>query len=257
MEQSKALQKPPDNGLAVNYVEKVQAAAFETKIPYRSNVDIDKQLMVIMALLGFRPENFPDQNEQGILRDYMRNQMTTYSLSDMGLAFTLYIQGKLDYNESHFGKFSVMFIEKVMQSYKRYKVALPNKITEQQPPEISYEELQRRLKIGALECFQRYQEYGILQDWGNVTYDYLDRNGHINLTDERKWEIWNTAKHNLKSEAGLKAVTTKTSRKLSEVLQSIEKKDEGVKAESKRIALRELFDFLITTEQQLKDVINE
>lgn len=256
MEQQKNhLQKLPANGLQVNYIEKVQQAAFQTKIPFMKTGDIEKQLLIVMALLGFRPENFPDDNEKKILIEYMRANMPTYSLADMGIAFTLYIQSKLDYNENHFGKFSVLFLEKVMQSYKRYKVALPNKIVEPKQIELSEQERETLNLTNALQCFQRYYDNEILVDWGNVNYDYLDRRGLINLTDERKWEIWKKAKNNLKSAAGIKTMTQKTSRKLSEIIQSIDHKDEGVKAEAKRIALREYFDFLIQTEQQLKDII--
>lgn len=254
-QQKNHLQKLPANGSQVNYIEKVQQAAFQTKLPYMKNADIQKQLMIVMALLGFRPENFPDDNEKKIIIDYMRTQMGAYSLADIGLAFTLYIQGKLDYNEKHYGKFSVLFLENVMQSYKRYKVALPKQPIEHQLPEISKEETERLVRHGALTCFQTYFQYQKLFDFGNVTYDYLDRRGHINLTDARKRVIWDEAKKNLKSQAGIKAMSGRETTKLTDILERIETKNEGVKSEAKRIALREYFDFLIQTEQQLKDII--
>lgn len=238
-----------------NYIEQVQKASFEQKIPYRSNEDIQKKLLIIMSMIGISMQNVPTGNDKHILTSYMRKHLTNYSLSDMGIAFTLYVQGKLDFNESHHGKFSVLFLEKVMQSYKRYKVSLPNTPPPAQEINLLPEERETLNRNSALQCFDRYRQSGNLIDFGNIIYDWLDRRGHINLTDERKWQLWKQAKHNLKAEAGKKTLTYKNAGKLSEIINAIERKDEGVKAEAKRLALREYFDFLLTTVQELKEVI--
>jgi hypothetical protein len=105
-------------------------------------------------------------------------------------------------------------------------------------------------------CFVRYARTGHLIDFGNATYNYLDRIGQLRLTDERKWIIWQKATDLLKAEAMENALKMRAGTKLKDIIAEINKPDsQPVRAQAKRIALAQYFDELIESELELKDVL--
>lgn len=253
---SQLLVKSPPNGSGnINVIVALQVASAGTRLNYCTNEKILKSLLVISSLLGLKPEQMPDQNERFILIDYIRKHLTAYSVEDMELAFTLYIQSKLDFADDHYGKFSVLFLEKVMQSYKRFKVAIPKSTPAlPEPPPPSPEEMEQlRIKC-AISCFVNYAKNGLLIDYGNVTFDYLDKRKIIPHTRERKWEIFNKAKEQLKQQAFNAAM--KGGQKFSDALPKIESNEANqVVSAAKRLALEVFFTELIEAQIELKDLL--
>jgi hypothetical protein len=167
----------------------------------------------------------------------------------------LFIQNKLDFYEVLYGKFSILFLEKVMQSYKRWKISLPKPAPEQ-PEQPTQAEINNIMRQGAIDCFVNYAKTGLIIDFGNATYNYLDRIELLRLTDDRKWQIHHKAIQTLKVQAMENALKAKQTKRLKDVIKQIdEPNSKPVIAQAKRIALTQYFDELIESGLELKDLI--
>jgi len=243
----------PTNG--TNLVAIVQAAAAAPRIYAAREEELKTTLVNIYAMLGMRADQVPETEEKNLLHNYIRQQLKGYSLPDIKIAFMLFIQNKLDFSEVLYGKFSILFLEKVMQAYKRWKVALP-KQAPPQPEQPTQAEVNNIMRQGAIDCFVNYAKTGILIDFGNATYNYLDRIGQLRLTDDRKWKIHHKAIQTLKTQAMENALKAKQTKRLKDVIKQIdEPNSKPVIAQAKRIALTQYFDELIEAGLELKDLI--
>jgi hypothetical protein len=205
--------------------------------------EIGLVLNVIFSLLGVP---LPDTFDRDVLIRYVKNHMMRYSAIEFDIAFTLYIQGKLDYNGEHYGKPSPLFIENVMQSYARYSFPIITRKNEPEPEPVPLSDAEQynSLKKHCLEVFEEYKGTGRLLDYGSVKFRFLEVQGIINLTPERKREIMEMAKKQTAAIAkpGIKFVVYDT---------------DDLKEESRLLALKIFFSDLIETGTELKDLFND
>jgi DNA polymerase III delta prime subunit len=122
------------------------------------------------------------------------------------------------------------------------------------------EEMEERNKRYAIEAFAEYKKQQRYHDIGNTVYDYLDVKGLIQFSKERKIQIAQQAKQdylkaNSIAQATSKEDRTEKQKNIYEVTSQTKKGKDVLRMESKRLALKEYFDFLITTDQELKDLI--
>lgn len=252
-----ALQRPQNLG-ACSIIERVEIAKTDPRVRDEETERMNQTLMYVFALLGIRGDNLPDEGERLVLRDYFSQQNFNYSLLDIKNAYTLYVQGKLDFSESHYQTFSVIFLEKVLQSYRRYCNNLPQKpapqLTEKTQP--TNEEVFKIMVQGAITCFETYIKTGQLIDLGNVNYDFLSKEEHIKFTDELKWQFYNQAKEALKAEKLSSVMAGKETTPLQKLLTEIEGNNfDVVVKKAKKIAIEEYFKGLIEMEMTLHEVL--
>lgn len=115
-------------------------------------------------------------------------------------------------------------------------------------PKLSEEEKEEILKKGALKMFADFKAGGSILDAGNITYNFLEAKGLINFSKERKVEILERTKEQMKADA----ISQKNR---TESIDSVLKKvmvDEIIKANAKRNALTLFFSELIEMEAELE-----
>ncbi len=78
------------------------------KVDKSTNTEISMMLAFVFVLLGIRSENIPDENEQTILINHIKTNMSRWSLLDMRTAFELLVTGKLDFDRDHLKRFLPM-----------------------------------------------------------------------------------------------------------------------------------------------------
>lgn len=126
------------------------------------------------------------------------------------------------------------------------------------PVVISEKEKESIIREGALSCFKSFYETKVLTDYGNITYNYLDKLGKIPFTAERKREIMAQCKERLLAEEKEKFASV-----AFELRNPIKKEIENIIAdksaklilESKREALKQYFIQLIEMDEQLENLI--
>jgi hypothetical protein len=104
---------------------------------------------------------------------------------------------------------------------------------------------------GVINCFENFRKLGVLNDAGNVTYNYLEKLGIINLTNERKAEIRKIVEARMKQEA----IDNKGTMTIQQALIKALEVDK-IKAECKREALKLHFQMMLEMEININEVLN-
>ncbi len=131
------------------------------------------------------------------------------------------------------------------------------------PKPLTESEKEKIIKDGVLKAFEEYKSKGWISDIGNVSYNWLDRNGHIKFTRERKTGIKSAARGVVSEQLSNELESAKLSINKLEVkriqfdLENLENKEDRVKAEAKRIAINLFFKELIDIGTELTDIINQ
>ena len=240
--------------------EQIAEANQEPRITEAKEKDFSDLFKHIFNLLGIRPDNFPTPTEKQILIKYVFDNMSRWSIRDFVNAFTFGIQGKLDMDLTSYDKFNPFYLEKVMQSYARFRMNHTpefKQLTETTP--LTEEEKRKEIEAGCVFAFEQFKAGKPLIDFGNITYLHLERIGAINLSYERKSEIYNKAESRYLYEQTLRA--NKTMKLMKHIvkngllnLENIEIKNR-IKEIARHIALQEYFNHLIEMGDDLKTVI--
>lgn len=123
---------------------------------------------------------------------------------------------------------------------------------EYKEPEYTQEQKDQIILDGVIKCFENFTKTGILYDAGNVTYNYLEKIGVINLTNERKAEIRKIVEARMEQEAiDRKGYETKQQALLKYM------ETDKIKSECKREALKIHFKMMVEMEMDIKDLLNE
>lgn len=141
------------------------------------------------------------------------------------------------------------------------KIAMQKaKEIELSPTAISEKEKEQIIHDGALSCFNRFFETKILTDYGNITYNHLDKLGKIPFTKEVKDDIMAKCRVRLIEEEKMKKLSGENIGKFKTIDDFIknleeEKRHPKVVSESKREALKQYFIQLIEMDEQLNNLI--
>lgn len=198
----------------------------------------------------------PSQVEMLSLTDFIRGSLGKYSPEDFKIAFTLYCENNLDENREHFQSFSALFVGRVMESYSRYRFKFIQK--EETVPEVSEPQQLWIIENGCIAAFENYKLTKRLIDFGSSKYKYLEAIGLLNLTKERKDEIYKIAQNEHINE--LKSKTDSALTQKEAVMKGLfDLRDKGtievIKERARLIALREFFDNIIELEDDLMVMI--
>jgi len=159
---------------------------------------VPQVLAQVFSLIGLPKSCIPTGKDADDLVRYVREQLGRFALMDIRIAFTLYIQSRLDEQpkKEHYD-FSPYLMERVMQSYSRFRFSVL-KSNMQDPdggiPNISTEEIDRRARGYITAAFERVKRGEDVLDWGNYLYRWLDRKGLIPFTKEEKDAILEEAR---------------------------------------------------------------
>jgi hypothetical protein len=125
--------------------------------------------------------------------------------------------------------------------------------------EISEEEKEAILREGALNKFNDFKSTRNFYDFGNISYNYLDRLGLITFTAEVKKKIMADCKARMIEEEKMKKTQKDYIGKHQSINDEIKQLEEGKStrliSEAKREALKQYFSQLIEMGEELKNLI--
>jgi len=158
----------------------------------------------------------PTQEQSGVMIDFIKLQMGSYTLDDIKTAFILAISGKLDVDANAYQNFNCEYIGKIMTAYEKMRLSAfvkfnqieQEKEKEQEKMSWTDEKIKQMNHEFLLECIVKpwkyYLKTGTLTFGvhpNHILYKTLsDELGLIKLTNEEKFEIWNRAKELSKDE---------------------------------------------------------
>lgn len=190
----------------------------------------------------------------------IKRYFSTLSVEEISLCFFKGARGEFG---EYFGLNPVSFygwISKYMTSEAR-KTAKLKQLAFEVPEKRQLTEAEKEaiVRAGLIKCFEDFKAKGILYDADNVNYNLLDRWGKIPFTKGRKKEFIGMAQARLKAEEKEKMERSgdlKQIRTMNEAIKELgDPKNDQVIREAKRIALKVLFQDMIDTEMDIKDLM--
>ena len=98
-------------------------------------------------------------------------------------------------------------------------------------------------------ALKHFQETGEIRDYGNVVYNWLDKQGKVTISKEKRLELMDIAKRTLIAEIRKRANSATEDSKIPHLvaLRELEQNgsDNRVKAEAKRLALKIIFEEIL------------
>jgi len=135
----------------------------------------------IVSLIGLREDKLPDNDGHEKIVTYIFKNMGDYTKQEVSLAFTLYVKGKLDFEKDLYDKISPLFIENVMQSYRRLRVSLVPSPGIEADRELTANEKRAIMVENILKQFELYRKTGKFVDFGNFAYKELAKQGILSM----------------------------------------------------------------------------
>ena len=168
-------------------------AQYEKKIGhFQSNDEVNNLLKVVTTwriYLGIREEASKEENILNV--NFIRENYKNFTLADIELAYKYALTGKLDVDAEAYGKFSPLYIAKILNSYGLYCEKMMTEILKnkrqiesrmkQLPVQESYEEkVDNRKKSIVWYYHQLRSSYKYVGDYGGVVWAFLTRNNILN-----------------------------------------------------------------------------
>lgn len=172
----------------------IVSASKMKKVSGCTETEIRKMIAYVMIMVGFKDK--PEEAEALVLIDFIQSRLSRFSIEEFKVAYTLFVEGKLDIDREHYNSFSTIYLGRVMESYSRYRFShLKNHekaIEEEQdePKALTNDDIENLI----IESFERFLTKKDIYDFGAVQYRYLERLGLIDLTREQEMEIMVQAK---------------------------------------------------------------
>jgi hypothetical protein len=242
------------------------------KIETESDGEIKKTLLWIFAYIGLK--EMPDNTQALILVNYIKNNLYKFTLSEMRFAFELAIQNILDIGLEkieHYQGFSPMYLERIMQSYKRYSFDELRKNEANQLPEKTEPTLEEQdviMRKGIKDFFEKYKQSKNTEldnCFIDTKFRWLWKKKYIVISKEQADKTKEQAKIEWKkylTECRDKAVEDGSeSKHYNEILNDFEKRCVGksgvlvIRSFSQKLALFEWFDKLIKENIDISDIL--
>lgn len=176
----------PKNGESEHFISALQ----NKKIVHREVEELKEALRYAMVKIGLRSQNWPSEEEKGVLLNHIVTNYGGHTVEEIKLAFDMAITGKLNVEVNCYENFSCLYFSNIMVAYRIWAVEEYKQIPE---PPVMVEKKEDMSKEA-------------MQDWFDVTakkirsgemqlefvppmlYEFLDDNGNINATKEQKYE---------------------------------------------------------------------
>jgi hypothetical protein len=173
----------------------IYIAQYEKKIThFQSNNEVNELLKVVTTWrlhLGIREDATKEENVLNV--NFIRENYRQYTLKDIELAYKYAMVGKLNVDAEAYGKFSPMYISKILNAYGQYCSEIMTEILKrkrqmerQSPPpvELTYEEkVENRKKSIVWYYHQTRNSYKYIGDYGGVIWAFLTRNNILNVNN--------------------------------------------------------------------------
>jgi hypothetical protein len=157
----------------------------------------------------------PTQEQSGVMIDFIKLQMGSYTLDDIKTAFILAISGKLDVDANAYQNFNCEYLGKIMSAYEKMRLSAFVKFN--QIENENHKIMQEKISVNnakkinhefLIECIVKPWKYYLKT--GTLTFGVhpntilyktlTEELGLIKLTNEQKHEIWAKAKEMSKNE---------------------------------------------------------
>lgn len=153
--------------------------------------DFKGVIRLVLLKLGVRHQNWPEDEEKGLIIAHIKKEFGTHTLKEFVLAFDLAMGRKLEIPEdkvSCYENFSCAYISQVMVAYRKWAAQTHNQLlAESKPKPIEMkEDLSDQAMRDWLEATRKAKP--ILQLMPVMLYDWLDKKGEIDKTGKEKME---------------------------------------------------------------------
>ncbi|MEX0940098.1 MAG: hypothetical protein WDZ41_01960 [Candidatus Babeliales bacterium] len=102
---------------------KVIKAFNEVKIFNTENDELLKStLKYIFVMVGL--QNIPSREEFHVLVTYIKDNYSSYSVSEIKIAFELALKGEFEAETNHFGYFSCKYLSEILRAYIEYRMRI-------------------------------------------------------------------------------------------------------------------------------------
>lgn len=191
-----------------------------------------------------------------ILEEDLRKNFRQLTVGEIEYVIGRGVRG--EYPDTHY--LTISNVYKWLKHYVQNERGALMQKTKKQLPEhtISETEKQKIMKDGVIACFERYKKTGILEDWGNSVYEFLNESEIIRYTAQKKNEFMKQARldyeKELESQKGV--IDPMELRSLFAEFKNTGSMNRIIPM-AKRLAVRELFDGLIELEQPIESIFDE
>jgi len=226
--------------------------------------NLHKLIVKWSVLCGVKP--LPLDEEIRLFVEYIAEHFYRLSLLEIDNAFNLATSGTLNVNAEHYQSFNVIYISKIINAYKDYKgkfileyQELIEKTEEKEPTE---EERHELMLNAILDGFDKYKEEKYYNDFGYITYDFLDKLEVIQLDTPTKNQILQEARVKCEmeiKERGQKESDFQEKQKISTLLREVMTNESGGHPEivrvCKNLGLVRFYDIILENNLSLNELI--
>ena len=167
-------------------------AQFEKKIGrFETNQEVNELLKVVTSWrlhLGIREDATKEENIMNV--NFIRENYRNFTLQDITLAYKYALVGKLNVDAEAYGKFSPLYIAKVLNAYGSYceghmteilkrKRQYERQKQQEVVPQTYLEKVEARKKSIVWYYWQIKGSYKYVGDYGGVVWTFLTRNNFI------------------------------------------------------------------------------
>lgn len=240
---------------------------FESEDKNERFKDLHKMLVKWAVLCGVKP--LPIDKEMFLFVEYVSNHFYRLSLLEIDNAFNLATAGKLSVDAEHYQSFSVIYISKILNSYKEYKggyvLEYQKLLEEQSVKPLTEEDKFEKMIENILENYDGYAKKPYFNEFGYVVYDFLAKIGVLNFSNEMKAEILENSKklvlENMTEKKKSHSPGTAEHLQISAIMQRIKSDKKGgdstVVLMCKNVGLCQYYDFILENNISLKDEIQK
>ena len=155
----------------MNIPAEIRSASQCAKIKDTGVTGAKDSVSAIIGLLGLRDDKIPSGKDMTDLLAYVYRNLDNFSSEEFRLAGTLFAKGLLDYQKDLYDRISPLFIENIMQSYSRYRLAYMEKKEQIEPERIPTPfEIEQTFKEVAIFQFNKYKKSKFFLDFNGPLY---------------------------------------------------------------------------------------
>lgn len=153
--------------------------------------DLKQVLRAIMAMVGVRAANLPDDDEKGLLLAHIVSNYGNHTLEEIKLAFNMAITGKLNCKVDCYENFSCAYFSQIMNAYRNWA----KEEVKQFKPVVMIEEKKELTDQEKVEWIKEWvsKENIDMELIPLIFYDYLDGKKLLGITAKEKYEYFDKA----------------------------------------------------------------
>lgn len=157
--------------------------------------ELKETLRLVMVKIGLRAQNWPSDEEKGVLLAHLVAQFGNHTRQEILLAFDMAIAGKLvdgkdePVSANCYENFSCLYFSGIMNAYRLWASEVYKQHKKDEPPMIEYkEDLSDQAMIDWFDSVSRDVIKGKMKvDFiPPMLYDWMDKRGEINKSPKEK-----------------------------------------------------------------------